>query len=390
MQAFFSSEGSYALQFLVIFLVILVLFLVAAMLFMRLSGRGLSLAASPGQRGRQPRLGIVDIYELDRQRQLILLRRDNVEHLLLVGGPNDVVIERHIQRGAGSRYAPEGSGRSESGAAEAGALEPPRTDPFLDSPAPPTFTMPEVVSASAPSAQPAADRTPSLDPGLFEPEISPADARPRPASPVSRLMRRTAPTVVGPRAETASERAARPDPVPPPPTPPGPASEPPPVIAGREPRVVDPAVLSDMARQLQVALKRPSSAVTPPPGAPVAPPPPPPAPKPAEPTPPTQPDPVAAAMATAQPEPPSPAAPPARQETQAAPAAAPPRTEPRPAAAPKPAAPTGAGSSRSEAAEPEPKAESAESGGQGQNPFSVEEIEAEFARLLGRPLDSKG
>ena len=52
LQAFFSSEGSYALQFLVIFLVILVLFLIAALLFMRLSGRGLTLSAGTGQRGR--------------------------------------------------------------------------------------------------------------------------------------------------------------------------------------------------------------------------------------------------------------------------------------------------------------------------------------------------
>src|SRR6188768_98740 len=60
----------------------------------------------PGQdrgRARQPRLGIVDIYDLDRQRQLILLRRDNVEHLLLIGGPNDVVIETNIVRVPGVR-----------------------------------------------------------------------------------------------------------------------------------------------------------------------------------------------------------------------------------------------------------------------------------------------
>ena len=49
-------------------------------------------------RARQPRLGIVDVYDLDRQRQLILLRRDNVEHLLLIGGPNDLVVETNIVR----------------------------------------------------------------------------------------------------------------------------------------------------------------------------------------------------------------------------------------------------------------------------------------------------
>ena len=59
-------------------------------------------------RTRQPRLGIVDVYDLDRQRQLILLRRDNVEHLLLIGGPNDLMVETNIVRVAGARL-PGGS-----------------------------------------------------------------------------------------------------------------------------------------------------------------------------------------------------------------------------------------------------------------------------------------
>ena len=438
LQAFFSSDGPLALQFLVIFVVILVLLLIAALLFMRLSGRGLTLSAGAGQRGRQPRLGIVDIYELDRQRQLILLRRDNVEHLLLVGGPNDVVVERHIQRGAGSRYAAEGHARSgEIGAADAGGLEPPRTDPFFDSPMPPTFAMPEVVPPAVPGAPPAGDRAPPLDPGLFEPEISPADAPARPVTPVSRLMRRTAPPVVSPRPEPASERPPHPEGAAAPDSAPDPA----PVMASREPRAVDPAVLSDMARQLQVALKRPSSAVTPPPGgASEAPPPP-------EPVTPRA-DPIAAAMAGARPaEPvrPSPATavpPPAVPVSpEPAPAAVPsppqsepkpePRSEPKPKVAAKPVAPPQfvapsrpesakpdlpkPEAARSEAARPEAtkaepalsqpsrpeparseppkpeasKTEASEAAAQGQNPFSVEEIEAEFARLLGRPLDSK-
>ncbi|KQP99034.1 hypothetical protein ASF59_06150 [Methylobacterium sp. Leaf121] len=406
LQAFFSSEGSYALQFLVIFLAILVLFLIAALLFMRLSGRGLTLSANASQRGRQPRLGIVDIYELDRQRQLILLRRDNVEHLLLVGGPNDVVIERHIQRGAGSRYAPDGSARP---GGEAGLSDPalePRTDPFLDSPMPPTFAMPEVVPSAVSGAQAALDRAPPLDPGLFEPEALPADAPARPVSPVSRLMRRTAPPVVSPRPEVASERPGRPESASVEPVP-EPVPEPP-VMASRGPRSVDPAVLSDMARQLQVALKRPSSAVTPPPADPAEVPPP--ARKPAEPAP-APIDPVAAAMA-AEPAPPTPAPPPpVRPQPAPTPVVAAPRPEPKPAAPAKPVAPPPfvappkpdavksepfkVDPPRPEPAKPEPskpepsKAESPEPAAQAQNPFSVEEIEAEFARLLGRPLDSK-
>ncbi len=49
-------------------------------------------------RARPPRLGIVDAFDLDRHRQLIIVRRDNVEHLLMIGGPNDLVIESEIIR----------------------------------------------------------------------------------------------------------------------------------------------------------------------------------------------------------------------------------------------------------------------------------------------------
>ncbi|WP_342151741.1 hypothetical protein [Methylorubrum sp. SB2] len=427
MQAFFSSDGSFVVQFLVIFLVILVLLIGAVLLFRRFSGRGLSLTAGANGRGRQPRLGIVDIYELDRQRQLILLRRDNVEHLLLVGGPNDVVIERNIQRGAGARYAPEPDQTADP------ALDAARADKFLDSPAPPAFAMPEVVPPALPGAEPPhPERTPPLDPGLFEPEVvSPtpaAPARSRPASPVSRLIRRSAP----PLADTPPEPVPPPAPAPAPPPASEPVPETPPVIAGRGPRPVDPAVLSDMARQLQVALKRPSSAVTPPPGGPESPP--------LPPAPDLRPDPLAAAMAAAQadpppaPKPPAPAKPtpaksapakpapapkPAAEAKPAAepkveagakaipamtapadpaPVAVPPPAPPQPAPAPKPApakpaeaAPKPAPEAKPAPAPPKPEpakpdAPAAET--TAQNPFSVEEIEAEFARLLGRPLDN--
>ena len=39
-----------------------------------------------GGRSRQPRVAVMDAAALDTRRRLILIRRDNVEHLLLVGG----------------------------------------------------------------------------------------------------------------------------------------------------------------------------------------------------------------------------------------------------------------------------------------------------------------
>ena len=51
-------------------------------------------------RGRKgQRLGISEFHELDKTRRIVLLRRDDVEHLILIGGNQDVVIESGIQTG---------------------------------------------------------------------------------------------------------------------------------------------------------------------------------------------------------------------------------------------------------------------------------------------------
>jgi len=58
-------------------------------------------------RGRQPRLAVIDAATVDGRRRLVLIRRDNVEHLLMIGGPSDVVIEPNIVRAAAApREAP--------------------------------------------------------------------------------------------------------------------------------------------------------------------------------------------------------------------------------------------------------------------------------------------
>lgn len=50
-----------------------------------------------GVRGRNRRLALVDTLVLDQKRQLMIVRRDNVEHLILTGGPQDVVVETGIE-----------------------------------------------------------------------------------------------------------------------------------------------------------------------------------------------------------------------------------------------------------------------------------------------------
>lgn len=48
-------------------------------------------------RGRKgSRLGISEYYEIDKTRRLVLVRRDDMEHLVLIGGNQDVVIESDI------------------------------------------------------------------------------------------------------------------------------------------------------------------------------------------------------------------------------------------------------------------------------------------------------
>ena len=51
-------------------------------------------------RGRKgSRLGISEYYEIDKTRRLVLVRRDDMEHLLLIGGSQDIVVEENINSG---------------------------------------------------------------------------------------------------------------------------------------------------------------------------------------------------------------------------------------------------------------------------------------------------
>ena len=56
-----------------------------------------------GGRNRKTRLAVMDATAVDSQRRLVLVRRDDIEHLLLIGGPTDVVVEREIRLGQSRR-----------------------------------------------------------------------------------------------------------------------------------------------------------------------------------------------------------------------------------------------------------------------------------------------
>jgi flagellar protein FliO/FliZ len=68
---------------------------------------------------------VIDAASVDARRRLILIRRDNVEHLLMIGGPTDIVVEPNIVRAvAASREAP---GVRASAAADRSAVAPAET-----------------------------------------------------------------------------------------------------------------------------------------------------------------------------------------------------------------------------------------------------------------------
>ena len=48
-----------------------------------------------GRRGS--RLAVSEYYEIDNERRLLLVRRDDREHLLLIGGNQDIVVESGIE-----------------------------------------------------------------------------------------------------------------------------------------------------------------------------------------------------------------------------------------------------------------------------------------------------
>lgn len=278
LQTLFGFELSSGLRWIIAFAVVLLLVALLGFFLRRMSGGRLKFKGQSGGRTRQPRLGVVDVYDLDRQRQLILVRRDNVEHLVMIGGASDVVVETNIVRSGGRVAVPL---PSESLAERPLALEPESRPHAAEEPRP----LP-------PSPVPA----PSVP-------VEPVPLPPRPITP-------PAPP---PRA------AVQPPIQPPPPRPaqtPQPTSIPPAVAAGaggigatlaRDPApAASASELGDMARQLEEALKRPFSAVRPGSAGPRPEPEAPPVAKPVAP-PPVVPAPPVPPVADAKPQPPVPA-----------------------------------------------------------------------------------
>ena len=85
------------IYYIIAFIFVIALILIGARLLKGTAKNGNSKA--PGfLRGREKRLGVIEAASVDGRRRLILLRRDDVEHLIMTGGPVDVLIESGINR----------------------------------------------------------------------------------------------------------------------------------------------------------------------------------------------------------------------------------------------------------------------------------------------------
>lgn len=79
---------------------VMALMLVLAMIFVvmwLLKRIGMAGVAAGGPKGRRRRLSVVEAVALDTRRRLVLVRRDGVEHLLLLGASSDLVVESGIK-----------------------------------------------------------------------------------------------------------------------------------------------------------------------------------------------------------------------------------------------------------------------------------------------------
>jgi flagellar protein FliO/FliZ len=113
-----------AVTFIFAFVAVLALIVLAAWLVRRFANNRLGANTN---RGRMPRLAVIDAAAVDGRRRLVLVRRDNVEHLLMIGGPTDIVVEPNIVRAqARNDQMPQ---------RPPGGAEPPRIAPLPDAPA---------------------------------------------------------------------------------------------------------------------------------------------------------------------------------------------------------------------------------------------------------------
>ena len=89
--------------FLVVLLLLLLIGGGAAYFFREELGIGDKI---PMPKRSAKRTGVIETVRMDAKRKLVLVRRDDVEHLIMTGGPIDVVVETRIARTRAPGYTP--------------------------------------------------------------------------------------------------------------------------------------------------------------------------------------------------------------------------------------------------------------------------------------------
>lgn len=81
------------IRFVAALVAVLALIVAALWLLKRLGMAGVAAGTGRGRR----RLTVVEAVALDTRRRLVLVRRDGVEHLLLLGATGDLVVESGVR-----------------------------------------------------------------------------------------------------------------------------------------------------------------------------------------------------------------------------------------------------------------------------------------------------
>jgi Flagellar biosynthesis protein, FliO len=134
-----------------------------------------------GGRNRKTRLAVMDATAVDSHRRLVLVRRDDVEHLLLIGGPTDVVVEQDIRLHAQHRRPIQ---HAEAAHDQAPLRQTERTRPaeVVPQPVPPRPEPPRPAQVH-PAAQPQ-QRAPDRHGPQLVPPNEPAHMQPAPSQEI--------------------------------------------------------------------------------------------------------------------------------------------------------------------------------------------------------------
>jgi flagellar protein FliO/FliZ len=252
-----SSVAQYLIAFSVV-LALLAAFGYAARRWMQEKSR---IVLPERRNGQKPRISVLDVYDLDARRQLVLLRRDNVEHLLLIGGTSDVLIESHILRPGANLRPKEEAKRDETDPTESLLSSPAISmgveEVAQDGRRKAAAILRPVLKREAAPVDEAVDVPVVVAPTAIIPLKVDSEKNLKPTSPPAVLAQSEPPVLA--QSENAEPLVTKENPAEVNPISIQETNEP-----SETPRSLDAALLSDMAKQLEEALRKtvPDKAIT--------------------------------------------------------------------------------------------------------------------------------